>query len=63
MCAGRPTGRPSSADNALQEENMNTKDGYRTTVEAGCAAMTRAWFLLWASLQKAWAQLKMQFGK
>lgn len=42
---------------------MNTKDGYRTTVEAGRTALTRACDLLWASLQNAWAQLKMQFGQ
>jgi hypothetical protein len=41
--------------------NMNTKDGYRTTVEAGRTALARACDLLWASLQNAWAQLKTQF--
>jgi len=40
---------------------MNTKDGYRTTVEAGRTALARACGLLWDSAQSAWAQLKMQF--
>ena len=40
---------------------MKTKDGYRTTVQAGCTALTRACGALWASAQNAWAQLKMQF--
>lgn len=47
---------------SMRERNhMNTKDGYRTTVEAGCTALARAGRLLWASLQNAWAQLRMQF--
>jgi hypothetical protein len=40
---------------------MDTKDGYRTTVEAGCTALARAWAMLRASMQHTWAQLKMQF--
>lgn len=40
---------------------MNTKDGYRTTVEAGRTALARARDLLWASVQNAWAQLRTRF--
>jgi hypothetical protein len=40
---------------------MKTRDGYRTTVEAGCTALARAGRALWASAQNAWAQLKLQF--
>jgi hypothetical protein len=44
-----------------KRNDMNTKDGYRTTVEAGCTALSRARDLLWASLVNAWAQVKTQF--
>jgi hypothetical protein len=40
---------------------LNTKDGYRTTVEAGRTALARARDLLWASVQHAWAQLTTRF--
>ena len=40
---------------------MNTRDGYRTTVEAGRTALARVCEPLWASLLNAWAQLKAQF--
>lgn len=40
---------------------MKTKDGYRTTVEAGCSALARAGHALWASAQNVWAQFRMQF--
>ncbi len=36
---------------------MDTKDGHRTTVEAGCTALARVWALLCASMQSAWAKL------
>lgn len=44
-----------------KRNDMNTKDGYRTTVEAGCTALARACGVLWASVQNAWAQIKTQF--
>ena len=54
--------RPTMSGRSMRKRNdMNTKDGYRTTVEAGCTALARARDLLWASMQNAWAQLKMQF--
>ena len=37
---------------------MDTKDGHRTTVEAGRTALARVWVLLCASMQSAWAKLK-----
>lgn len=41
---------------------MITRDGYRTTVEAARASLARLWALAWASIQLAWAQLKLPFG-
>jgi hypothetical protein len=46
-----------------KRNDMKTKDGYRTTVEAGCTALMRAWVALQTSAQNAWAQLKMQFRR
>jgi hypothetical protein len=40
---------------------METKGGYRMTLEAGCAALARARDLLWASLQDLWQQIRSQF--
>ena len=40
---------------------MFTKDGHRTTVEAGCRALSRVCDLLRASAQSLWAQLRAQF--
>ncbi|HZS68402.1 MAG TPA: hypothetical protein VFA72_14905 [Burkholderiales bacterium] len=40
---------------------METKDGYRTTIEAGVTALTRARDLLWASMQNLWQQIRTQF--
>ena len=42
---------------------MITKDGYRTTVEAGLTAIGRLCDLLYASMQNAWAQLASQFRR
>jgi hypothetical protein len=42
---------------------MDTKDGYRTTIEAGRTALVRACDQLWASMQNAWQQLMTQFRK
>ncbi len=44
-----------------KRNDMDTKDGYRTTVEAGRTALLLARDLLWTSMQNAWAQLKTQF--
>jgi len=41
---------------------MITKDGYRTTVEAGRSALARLGRLLRAAIQHAWAQLRLPFG-
>jgi hypothetical protein len=40
---------------------METKDGYRTTIEAGRTALARACDLLWASMQNLWQQIRTQF--
>jgi hypothetical protein len=52
------SGRPMRKRN-----DMNTKDGYRTTVEAGRTSLARVRDLLWASMHNAWAQLKTQFSQ
>jgi hypothetical protein len=40
---------------------METKDGYRTTIEAGRTALTRACEVLWASMHNLWQQIRTQF--
>jgi hypothetical protein len=40
---------------------MKTKDGYRTTIEAGCTALAHARDLLWASIYNLWQQVRAQF--
>lgn len=49
--------------NERKGTNVITKDGYRTTVEAGRTALARAGDLLWASTQNIWAQLKTLFRR
>jgi len=40
---------------------METRDGYRTTIEAACTTLNRARDLLWASMQNLWQQIRAQF--
>jgi len=40
---------------------MQTRDGYRTTIEAACTTLNRARDLLWASMQNLWQQIRSQF--
>lgn len=66
MCASTRTLRGRAPENGLcyaRGMKVITKDGYRTTVEAGRTALARAGDLLWGSMQNIWAQLKVVFKR